>query len=1021
MSKWTLCLATGMAVASGFVQGAEALTMPQKPLYLADTQGVPGAVVFAPMAGGESFLHGGAYSSDAVFTGYFDPGKCYLYHFEERESGRHFHPARRAEDRYCGGDGEWSGNFLNWVTATPADHYRQTLTGGNRVRDEDDEIWLQPALATNNTVAHQRTIRGTQVVQGAAPFKTELGYPVSELTVLASGAGPSIIVTPGVSGSEAERPVQDFNPEEYPYADGQNEADQYSYRISARVKVCDASIGLEDNCVTGNGSSEPEGLIQRHAGFLGYSAVVAGESGTEPVAQGLDRVIDYLNEADWHTGSGAFGELQALALRLFQNTGGNDDPVQYRCQANAVVVFGGARLAESPVVQHPDPAVVGRIEDVRPYIEGEQPVTVYRIDGQGNIGERLAGAFKHLLANNEASESGLTSGSTTTAPDSALFGASFNPSHWTGSLKATDASEVGYEPNQASVHLWQAGEVLDSRDLQANPRALYTYNGDTGNGVAFAPASISGFSNRMRDDLNQGDFTAAERVRYFQGHAVAGLRQRESLLGDMVHSRPVYVQSPSLPWPGNGPFAGYSKFRSQYDSRQAMVYVGANDGMLHGFSADTGEELFAYIPEFLASSADDRGLHYLTNPGYQHRYYVDLTPVVSDVHTRGASDGFKRWRTVLVGGARTGAKGIFALDVTEPKIFADVAADLPMWEFSSTDDARMGYQLEPPKIGLADWGKGEKRWAVFLPNGYGAESPATGLFMLDIEGGLSGTWQEGVNYRFIAFETGEGATGLSPIRQVDLDGDSIIDRVYAGDLEGNLWVAAQNGQKAWANAYKKPLLTARIDGVAQPITSPPAVIRYPERHTMVLFGTGKYLHQGDIADSTVQSFYGIFDKRAGITRSDLARRDLTRRSLSIDGNTQKVRTSNGDSFDAAKYAGWYVDLPAPGERIVQAPQVRGRTVFVNTQTPSADPCDNGGESWLMAFGLDGTTPDQPVWAKLEDSFVGIQVRGGKVSEASIIGSDAFMPRWDGKLWKERVETGRAQGQLGRQSWQELYE
>ena len=1027
MKKWTLSVAIGMAFASGLALADEPLAMPQWPLYLGDTQGVPGAVVFAPIAGGASFLHGDQYSTDIAFTGYFDPDKCYLYQFDERESQRHFRPARLVEGRHCGADGEWSGNFLNWATATPADSYRQALTGGYRVRDEGHEIWLQPALVIDKTEEYRRTIRGTQVVEGATPLKTELGYPVSEVTVFASGSGPSIIVIPGVSGRKADPSVKDFNPDDYPYSDGQEEASQPSYRISARVKVCDATIGLEDNCITGNSRSEPEGLIQHHARFLSYSAVADAGRGAELVAQGLDSVIGYVNEVAWHAGSGsgadAFGELQNLVLRFFQNESGigAGDPVQYRCQANAVVAFGGVRSAESSLVDRSDPAVIDRIEDVRPDFEGDQPVTTYWVDGLENIGERLESVFRHILANNEASKVGLTSGSATSGSDSALFGASFNPFHWTGSLKAMNAAQIGDTPDQGGAHLWRAEEVLDGRDLQVSPRALYTYNSDTGNGVDFAPASISRFSDRMRDDLNYGDVTAAERVRYFQGHPIEGLRQRGSLLGDIVHSKPVYVANPSLPWPGDGPFAGYSEFQSEHDSRQAILYVGANDGMLHAFSADTGDELFAYIPEFLASSADDRGLHYLTNPNYQHRYYVDLTPVVSDVYTRGASDSFARWRTVLVGGGRTGAKGIFALDVTEPMTFPDGASRIPMWEFSSSDDSRMGFLLEPPKIGLADWGKGDKRWTVFLPNGYGAESPATGLFMLDLEGGLSGAWKEGVNYHFIAFETGVSATGLSPIRQVDLDGDRIIDRVYAGDLKGNLWIATQNGQQAWERASIKPLLTAQVDGVAQPITSAPAVIRYPEQQIMVLFGTGKYLDQGDVTDSNTQSFYAVFDQRPGITRSDLVDRELTPKSLNIDGSTQQVRTSDGENFDASNDAGWYVDLPESGERIVQSPQVKDRTVFVNSQIPSAAPCDNGGESWLLAFGLDGKTSQQLVWATLEDSLAGKNVADGVVQEITFVGGDAFMRRSDNELWKEPLEAGPGAGQSGRLSWQELFD
>ena len=193
---------------------------------------------------------------------------------------------------------------------------------------------------------------------------------------------------------------------------------------------------------------------------------------------------------------------------------------------------------------------------------------------------------------------------------------------------------------------------------------------------------------------------------------------------------------------------------------------------------------------------------------------------------------------------------------------------------------------------------------------------------------------------------------------------------------------------------------------------------------MVLFGTGRYLEQIDIADSSRQSFYAVVDGGSGITRENLVKRELTVKSRKHDGGSQQVRISEGAGFDGSEYSGWYVDLPESGERIVQSPQVRGRTVFVNSTIPGGDPCDNGGDSWMMAFGLDGKSPEWPVWSNLDNSSTGIaghRVDGSVVHNGTLIGEHAFMQRSDGEFWRERVEPGQSPGQLGRQSWQELYE
>src|SRR5690606_3530078 len=107
-------------------------------------------------------------------------------------------------------------------------------------------------------------------------------------------------------------------------------------------------------------------------------------------------------------------------------------------------------------------------------------------------------------------------------------------------------------------------------------------------------------------------------------------RKRVSRLGSIVNSSPEYVGAPRGTWPDKPPFGPadkpYSEFADAKKSRTPVVYVGANDGMLHGFraTANGGDEVLAYIPNFVYSSEANKGLHYLTTDAYQHRYYVDL-------------------------------------------------------------------------------------------------------------------------------------------------------------------------------------------------------------------------------------------------------------------------------------------------------------------------------------------------------------------------------------------------------------
>ncbi len=667
----------------------------------------------------------------------------------------------------------------------------------------------------------------------------------------------------------------------------------------------------------------------------------------------------------------------------------------------------------------------------------------YYIAGQADrMIASLEKAFESIVAEAVGSSTGVTFNTATLETDTLLFGARFDSANWTGDLFATGLTEnPSGPPTINETETWEAGNVLDSRDLSQDARQIITYDGASG--LSFNWTNWGSFTTRQQNDLKYdgsgGSLTLAEnRISYLRGNPITGMRTRASLLGDIINSTPVYVAQPDLGWPTGQPFGTttdtYANYRSEQRNRTPVVYVGANDGMLHAFRGSDGKELFGYIPEFIFSDQADAGLHFLTQQAYQHRYYVDLTPVVSDVYTQGAGNTAADWRTIVIGGARTGGKGIFALDVTNPSGFSEAnASDLVMWEFSSADDGRMGYIVEPPTVSLVQWGNNDYRWTAFVPNGYNSTTKSTGLFMLDIEGGLDGDWTDSGDYRYIQFDGAADATGLSSIRQVDLNGDRIVDRVYAGDLKGNIWVAANTGNGSWGSAYRQgqnaePLFTAVRSNVAQPITAAPMVVRNPNDNennpdpdVLVLFGTGQYLTQDDTVNEDVQSFYGILDQGTSeLDRSDLVGRTITDSVITVESQVFDVRSSSGEDFDTQN--GWYVDFTTEtGERIVHPPQVRGKYVFVNSTIPSSNPCDVGGSGWLMAFGLDGQTPDRAVWPKLGAPYVGFKTKGGLPNKTGFLGDYALIPRSDSEILSEEVDVGSTSENTGRMSWQELYD
>ena len=666
-----------------------------------------------------------------------------------------------------------------------------------------------------------------------------------------------------------------------------------------------------------------------------------------------------------------------------------------------------------------------------------------------------------------AAMSSLSFNTSEVSSDSALFMASFETSDWSGSLYA-------YELTDTDDEAWEASELLDDLSTTTSTgdfddiydRNIYTYNGSQG--VKFA---FSNLSTAQKEDLYAGadidgdsasnDSDDAETlINYIygddsnEGSDDDTYRTRSSRLGDIVNSTTVYVGSPELDWPDysedtkfGASGKNYSDFVSDNEDRTPTVYVGANDGMLHGFNAevsgsDAGQEVLAYIPGIISSAEDEGGLHYLADQNYAHQFYVDLTPTVSDIYTNGA------WRSVLIGGLRAGGKGLFALDVTDPSDFDDSskADDIVMWEFSSDDDADFGYSYSKPMIAMMQNGE----WAVIVGNGYNNSGDGTAeLFILFIDEGTDGSWSAG-DYIKINTEVGSTDTpnGLSTPTVVDTDGDSVADRIYAGDLQGNMWVfdVSDEDEDDWDVAYTSssspaPLFTAENDdGVAQPITSAPTLTTNTSTsasspNLIVFFGAGKYLEETDISGNyDVMSYYAVLDSGTG----SKARDDLLERIIYTSDDD--LRTVSGDDLTWGTDDGWYFDLvdrnvgasddsyTAYGERVVTDSTVSGDIIFFNTWIPDGSECSSGGESWYMSVdlstGLASTTAvfDANGDGVIDDDdigYVGEYYSDGLLSTSTISNDTQYTVDSNGDLVERDVETSSTSTE-GRLSWEELY-
>ena len=619
----------------------------------------------------------------------------------------------------------------------------------------------------------------------------------------------------------------------------------------------------------------------------------------------------------------------------------------------------------------------------------------------------LASQFSQALqaiTSDIRSGSGISVNTITLDQDAFIFNANFDPGRWSGQFIA---NQIRYDENNRlqQRESWQANTELfndfataftpaDSIDLNSvnsNRRVVVTYS-DVNEDGRFHGVPFrwnADLDPSQRADLNLSTQTAAAdgngeaRLNYLRGvlyetRYPGDYRDRfDNILGTIVNSDPVFIGQTRTGrrWPDQDPFGSSSNRYQQHfiinellagNGRTPMVYVGANDGMLHGFEADSGAEKLAYVPRTLFSSEPTQGLHYLSSPLYSHRFMVDGPLSAEDVYI--SDDGSSAdWMTVLVGSFRSGGRGIFALNVTDPNVLESNADRIALWEFSPTTlpGLEIGYQINPARIGMM----ADHSWSVII--GSGTDLPTStahgGVYILDIQGGSDGRWDR-ADYRFLSVDT---PADIVSVAAVDADNDYIIERLYAADLQGRVWVfdVSDSDPNNWGSAYSlagnaQPLFSTG----GQPISAPLLITRQASSgqqnappNLLVVFGTGQYLETADDTNTNVQSFYTIWDHgTGGLSRADLTVRALT--STVENGFTARHTTgrdwyhfdpgSNGFYFD-------FNDPQYPGERVLNRPFVRlddngHQTVIFPTITPVVNPqaCVKEYVSWLMFINLD---------------------------------------------------------------------
>ena len=544
------------------------------------------------------------------------------------------------------------------------------------------------------------------------------------------------------------------------------------------------------------------------------------------------------------------------------------------------------------------------------------------------------------------------------------YQASFDSADWSGHLERFALTLTGDGQVNAAAAQWDAGAILTGGANQpARPapaqRKIYTAIVQPDGRLQTVPFVWDALSDAQRILLDSAPPAAGKaakqpradglgplRVAFLRGErAQEGLafRRRTSVLGDSVHSAPVPVGPPRA----TSADPVYTAFYQRYRTRPAVVYLGANDGMLHAFDASNGNELFAYVPDALIAA-----LNQLPSPGYVHRAYVDGPAAAGQASIAGA------WKTVLVSAMGGGAQGVFALDVSDPLHFdAGLGA---LWEFTDRDDPMMGNVTTPPQIarfrvrsGAADGAL--RDFAVvasgldnYADDGHRSSAGNGALFLLALDKPADAAWQLNVNYYRLVTPISDAtlANGLSAPALV-ADNDGVVRYAYGGDLQGNLWRFDFSGNAPWSGAVgpgpgKKPLFVARdAQDRRQPISQQPLVVYAAGGGYLVLFGTGQMIAQADRlpAGFAGQSYYGILDHLDDPPVIVGSRGELTPRVLASASDLAAL-TLTGGAIEAGS-KGWYVDFlqsAQTGERSVASGVLVDGQLLFNTLVPGLDAC-----------------------------------------------------------------------------------
>lgn len=551
------------------------------------------------------------------------------------------------------------------------------------------------------------------------------------------------------------------------------------------------------------------------------------------------------------------------------------------------------------------------------------------------LNDSLTQAINDISAKAGSGGAGASSSATLTA-STYYYKTLYDPKDWRGTVEAYKLDPRTGRALSATPDWTTDRTITPSR----NGASYQTYKDGAGAGiVALDYNNLSATQKTQINATVAPPLSGASLINWLKGTNISGLRTRTVLLGDIVNSTLELAAAEGKTTSGLTGDTAYSAYLvNKRNNMTSSLLVNGNDGLFHVIGADTGAHRYGYMPSALLPS-----LYIVARDNYAtsgaHRFMVDGQITVGDALVN------NQWSTVAVSGMGAGGKSMFGV-----KLFGAGSGNAiqALWEISppaaNTPANKLndlGYTYSKPLIARNK----ANEWVAVFGNGYGSYNGKAVLYVVRLlDGAVLNNVVVDDNANGTEAYRARGNGLSSPQAVINAQGQ--IEKLYAGDLRGNMW-------KFNGDAFTASKLFAA--GVAQPVSVQPLVVDHPEKGHLVLFGTGKFNEVADKLDKTPQSFYALWDKEGSggtILLKDLLPQEITNEVV-YNGETY-IETSNSE-VDWATHRGWYLPLQygrAEGERVIYPAQTTlGRVVFVTAKVDSNDPCESNGSGRLVELDL----------------------------------------------------------------------